>query len=92
VVNTKNIGLKWESACYDRFVNWRSLFLHVFIHYFGYYFVQLLIVAGMYAPFVRDWLAVFPHMKIYRTEDYHTNRSQIFAEILQYIELGEFRC
>jgi hypothetical protein len=42
----------------------------------------------MYAPFIEDWLEVFPDMKVIRMEDWRTDRVKIYRELLDFLQLG----
>jgi N-acetylgalactosamine 4-sulfate 6-O-sulfotransferase len=46
--------------------------------------------AGVYYGFIKDWITVFPHMRIVRLEDYKFNRQDIIKDIIQYIGLDPF--
>ena len=43
--------------------------------------------AGIYYPYIKDWMKAFPSMKIVRTEDYRQNRSLIYEQLVDYIGL-----
>ena len=52
---------------------------------------QIKLVAGIYYPFIRDWIDVFGHENIHiiTLEDYKQNKDTVMKNIFQFLELGK---
>ncbi len=52
---------------------------------------QIKLVAGMYYPFIKDWISVFKQENIHiiTLENYKQNKDTVMKNIFQFLKLGK---